>query len=75
MGSLLNGVKPPKVEPLPPETPAEIAPSSANADVKRAKDEERRRAAAMGRNSTVLTSSSGLANTAVATTRKTLLGS
>jgi hypothetical protein len=62
--------------PSPPPPPADSGPSPTQADpaVQRARDDARRRTAAGGRQSTVLTSPAGLL-TPASTTRKTLLGS
>ena len=71
MGEILSGPKLPAPPPLPPE--AAPAPTQADPSVQRARDDERRRAGATGRQSTILTSPGGLLTPAT-TTRKTLLG-
>ena len=68
-----GGASAPEVKPAPTAPPI-VAPIDADADAKRAGDEERRkRMAASGRNSTILTGGLGDVSTA-GTGRKKLLG-
>lgn len=61
---------PPPLPPAPPPPPTEVDPA-----VKRARTENRQRAAlAQGRDSTILTSPQGLTNTPMASTKKSILG-
>ena len=69
----LPGPSTPSPAPLPP-APAP-APTEVDPAVKRARTENRQRAAlAQGRDSTITTCPQGLTNTPVATTKKSILG-
>mgnify|MGYP003111024517 FL=1 len=74
MGGILSPMKPPAPPPPPPPMPAPVVPTRSDADIRAARENERkRRLAAAGRQSTILTSGQGVTEEAT-TTKSTLLG-
>tara|TARA_R100001086_G_scaffold162473_1_gene87595 strand:- start:1104 stop:1337 length:234 start_codon:yes stop_codon:yes gene_type:complete len=74
MGGILSPMKPPAPPPPPAPMPAPVVPTRSDADIRAARENERkRRLAAAGRQSTILTSGQGVTEEATAT-KSTLLG-
>jgi len=74
MGGILSPMRPPAPPPPPAPMPAPVAPTRSDADIRAARDNERkRRLASAGRQSTILTSGQGVTEEA-STTKATLLG-